>query len=177
VVIERAALETERLLLEPIAPGHAEALFEAIVASRPELLPWMPWAKEPTLEVSRVEAASALRQWMEESRFVFAVVARDTGMVVGVVGLDCKPDAATEVSYWIRSDQAGRGLTTEACKALLDWGTRSLHMTHFTLWAGRENHASRRVAVKLGFVHMGPLDWEPDGGIGTFPAEEYELKI
>jgi hypothetical protein len=33
------------------------------------------------------------------------------------------------------------------------------------------------VAVKLGFAHIGQLDWEPDGGLGTFAAESYEMKI
>ena len=175
VAIERVTLETERLLLEPVAPVHAEGLFEATVASRPELLPWMPWAKEPTLEGSRAEAENGSRAWLEGNHLHFAVVERDSGMVLGVVGLNRESDGSAEVSYWIRTDHTRRGLTTEACRALIEWGSRVLHVRRFTLWAGRENHASRRVAVKLGFTHLGPLGWEPDGGLGTFPAEKYEL--
>jgi len=29
--------------------SHAEGIHAAVVASRPELLPWMPWAREPSL--------------------------------------------------------------------------------------------------------------------------------
>lgn len=43
--------------------------------------------------------------------------------------------------------------------------------------AGRENQASRRVAKKLGFEHLGPLDWRPEGGEGDFDAESYELPL
>ncbi len=174
VSIGREPLETERLLLEPIGPAHADGLFEATVASRQELLPWMPWAMDPTLEGTKTMAANAPSEWLE-GRFRFAVVERDSEMVLGVIGLDVE-DGSPELSYWIRSDHAGRGLTTEACRELIDWGVRVLRVSHFTLWAGRENHASRRVAVKLGFVHVGPLDWQPDGGLGTFPAESYELR-
>jgi RimJ/RimL family protein N-acetyltransferase len=177
VFIGREPLETERLLLEPIGLAHAEGLFEATVASRPELLPWMPWAKEPTLEGARVEAAKGSHDWSDGTRFPFSVVERSTGMVLGVVGLRREDDSTVELSYWIRSDHAGRGLTTEACAAVIEWAERALQVTRFTLWAGRENHASRRVAVKLAFAHVGPLDWEPDGGLGTFPAEKYELKV
>jgi hypothetical protein len=46
-----------------------------------------------------------------------------------------------------------------------------------TLWAGRENTASRRVATKLGFKHIGPLDWRPEGGLGSFDAESYVLEL
>jgi RimJ/RimL family protein N-acetyltransferase len=173
VAIERVPLESVRLLLEPIAPAHAEGLFEATVASRPELLPWMPWAKEPTLEGSQTMASKASSEWLQ-GHFRFSVIERDSEMVLGVIGLDLEPGSA-ELSYWIRSDHAGRGLTTEACRELIDWGVQVLRVSRFTLWAGRDNHRSRRLAEKLGFVHLGPLDWEPDGGLGTFPAERYEL--
>jgi ribosomal-protein-serine acetyltransferase len=175
VSIERVPLETERLLLEPVTSAHAEGLFDATTASRPELLPWMPWAKEPTSDGSKVLAVEASSGW-RAGHFHFAVVARDSGMVLGVVGLDHE-DKSAELSYWIRSDHANRGLTTEACTALLAWGVRELDVTRFTLWAGRDNNASRRVAEKLGFSHVGPLDWEPEGGLGTFPAESYELRM
>jgi RimJ/RimL family protein N-acetyltransferase len=68
-------------------------------------------------------------------------------------------------------------LTTEACLALIDWARHSLRLQRLTLWAGRENKASRRVAGKLGFSHLGSLDWQPEGGHGTFPAERYELVL
>ncbi len=174
MTVERVSLETERLVLDPIGLVHAEGLFEATVASRPELLPWMPWAKDPTLEGGKAMAAKAPSEWLE-GHFRFAVIGRESEMVLGVIGLDLDEGSA-ELSYWIRSDRAGRGLTTEACRGLIEWGVQVLRVTRFTLWAGRENRASRRVAEKLGFVHVGPLDWQPDGGLGTFPAERYELR-
>jgi hypothetical protein len=33
------------------------------------------------------------------------------------------------------------------------------------------------VAAKLGFSHLGPLDWQPEGGLGSFEAERYQLEI
>lgn len=134
----------------------------------------MPWAKEPTLDGSETLAAKASSEW-SAGHFHFAVVARDSGTVLGVVALDLE-DQSAELSYWIRSDHAKRGLTTEACVELMAWAVRVLRIARFTLWAGRDNHASRRVAEKLGFTHVGPLDWEPEGGLGTFPAERYELR-
>ena len=46
----RAALETSRLRLEPVAAAHALGLYQAALASRAQLLPWMPWARDITLE-------------------------------------------------------------------------------------------------------------------------------
>ena len=162
-------IETARLRLEPIDSRHAEGLLEATIASRAELLPWMPWARETTSEGLAEEAATG-----GES---FAVVEKATSQVLGVVGLNPEEDGSWELHYWIRTDHARRGLTTEAALALLHWATHTLHATRFKLWAGRDNLASRRVAEKLGFVHVGPLDWRPEGGMGHFDAERYELTL
>lgn len=173
---ERSILETERLILEPVSPAHATGIYAAVVDSRAELLPWMPWARDPseegTIEVTRAN----VRDWMADNIFNFAIIEKESGMVLGVAGFN-RRDSDVELHYWIRTDHAGRGLTTEACRALIIWARSALGLHRLTLWAGRENHASRRVAEKLGFHHLGPLSWRPDGGMGDFDAESYELVL
>ena len=156
---------------------HAQGLYDAVVASRPELLPWMPWAREPSLDENLAMAVRGERAWRDGGVFHFAVVEKKTGMVLGVAGLNREGGDAAELHYWIRTSHAGRGLTTEAGGALVAWARDGLGLKRLTLWAGRDNHASRRVAEKLGFVHLGPLDWRPEGGLGDFDAESYELRF
>jgi len=170
-------IETDRLLLEPVTPDHAQGLFDAVVASQKELLPWMPWAKEPSLEGSQAQAARSHEDWLAGTHFHFVVIERETGMVLGVAGLNTDAVEVPELHYWIRTDHSRRGLTTEACRALIEWARRTLRVHHLKLWAGRDNTASRRVAEKLGFEHIGALGWKPAGGLGTFDAESYELKL
>jgi ribosomal-protein-serine acetyltransferase len=177
VAVGRARVETERLWLEPISSGHAEALHQAVVASRPELLPWMPWAREPSLDGGRKAAARSEDAWRDDREFHFVVVERSSGAILGVVGLNREGGSAAELHYWIRSDHIGIGLATEACRALIEWAPVALRVRHLALWAGRDNHASRRVAAKLGFVHVGALGWRPEGGLGSFEAESYELDL
>jgi len=160
-----------------VTPAHAEGLYEAIVASRKELLPWMPWAVDPTAEGSREQAERSQAGWSAGTHHHFALVERETGLVLGLAGINSEKPDAPELHYWIRTDHARRGLTTEACQGLISWARRELHVRRLTLWAGRDNAASRHVAEKLGFVHVGPLDWKPEGGNGTFDAESYELRL
>ena len=155
--------------------AHVSGIHAAVVSSQRELLPWMPWAVRPTLEGSRQEAARSERDFKAGTHFHFAVIERETNLILGVAGFNCEGVEAPELHYWIRTDHAGRGLTTEASTALIAWAREKLHANRIWLWAGRDNAASRRVAEKLGFVHVGPLDWRPDGGLGTFEAERYEL--
>ena len=97
--------------------------------------------------------------------------------MLGVAGLNRGGSDAAELHYWIRTDHSGRGMTTEAARALVEWAERELAVGRLTLWAGRDNHASRRVAEKLGFRNLGPLDWRTEGGLGQFDAESYELRF
>lgn len=176
-MVGRARLETERLWLKPVSSAHAEALHQAILDSRPELLPWMPWAREPSLDGGREAAARSEDAWREDREFHFVAVERSSGAILGVVGLNREGGSAAELHYWIRSDHIGIGLATEACRALIEWAPVALGVRRLTLWAGRDNHPSRRVAAKLGFVHVGALGWRPEGGFGTFEAESYELDL
>jgi len=137
----------------------------------------MPWAREPTLAGTLVLTQRIERAWSDDRVFHFAMVDRQTGEVLGVAGLNREGPDAAELHYWIRTDHAGRGLTTEACHALIDWARDELRVSRLTLWAGRENLASRRVAEKLGFTHLGPLGWRPEGGLGDFAAESYGLRL
>jgi ribosomal-protein-serine acetyltransferase len=177
MTVKRQTLETPRLRLLPLAGAHAAAIHQAVLASRAELLPWMPWAREPTVSGGREAAARTRRAWNEDREYRFTVVGRTTRDVLGVVGLDRKDEDVAELSYWIRSDHTGQGIATEACRALIKWAPSALGVRRLTLWAGRDNHSSRRVAAKLGFAHVGPLGWRPQGGLGTFEAEAYELEI
>ncbi len=160
-----------------MTPAHAQGIYEATVASVDELLPWMPWARDPSLAATLVLTQRHEREWLEGRLFHFALIERETGLVLGVAGLNREAPDVAELHYWIRSDHAGRGLTTEACRAIVGWARSAAGLSRLTLWAGRENAASRRVAAKLGFVHVGPLGWRPEGGRGTFEAEAYELLL
>ena len=173
----REVLTTGHIDLVPVSSTHAPSLFQAVVDSQPELLAWMPWAREPTFEATVAQAVSSEQDWDNDTEFHFSLIDRRTGQVLGIAGLNRDGLRSAELHYWIRSDHAGHGLTTEACKELIAWAPRALGVERLTLWAGRDNPASRRVATKLGFEHVGALDWRPQGGLGTFDAEGYSLEL
>jgi len=173
----RVVLRTKRLVLEPVTRAHAEGILGAVVSSRAELLPWMPWAREPALEGTLAMTERDEKAWSEDRVYQFAILDRSTRRPLGVAGLNREDGETAELHYWVRTDHAGRGLTTEACRALVAWARDELGLKRLTLWAGTENAASRRVAEKLGFVHAGPLGWRPEGGRGDFSAEAYELRL
>ncbi len=72
----------------------------------------MPWALEPSLHGAQAMASRDEQAWREDRVYQFAIVDRDSAMVLGVSGLYRKGPDVAELHYWIRSDHAGRGLTT-----------------------------------------------------------------
>jgi ribosomal-protein-serine acetyltransferase len=131
----------------------------------------MPWARRPSL-------AGALRNVREldherEHHFVILV----DGTVAGIAGLNLAEDRLSgELQYWVRSDLTRRGVATEAGRQLVVLAGE-LGLAKLTLWAGRDNLASRRVAEKIGFRHLGPREGRMEGGLGQFQAEDYELVL
>jgi len=172
LAVPREPILTARLRLEPVETRHAEGIHAAAVRSRAEMLPWMPWAVENRLDRTQELSAAGPARWAEGREHHFAIT-RD-GAVLGVLGINQEAPGEWELFYWIASEAAGSGLTTEAAAAVLTWTREHLYVKRFTLWAGRDNAPSRRVAEKLGFRHLGPLPEPKDGGLGTFPAELYE---
>lgn len=154
---ERAPLRTARLVLEPIGPEHAEAMWTATEASLDELRRWMLWAVDATREGTGTFAAEADREWKEGTGFHFTIF-RD-GDLAGAVGLEVRApiNRIGEIGYWIRSDLAGRGLVTEAAEAVVAFGFEVLGLYRIELRAGVGNGASQRVAQKLGFHLEGTL--------------------
>jgi RimJ/RimL family protein N-acetyltransferase len=89
---------------------------------------------------------------------VFAVTLRQTGQLVGAIGLTIKAHhARAEMGYWIGQPFWNRGFGTEAARALLQFGFDTLglqriHASHLT-----RNPASGRVMQKIGMRLEGVL--------------------
>jgi RimJ/RimL family protein N-acetyltransferase len=87
---------------------------------------------------------------------LFTIVHRDDGVIIGDCGLEhMDVDGAPEVElgYDLRSDYWGRGLATEAATAVRDHAFDALGVGRLISLIKPDNHASRRVAERLGMVH------------------------
>jgi len=150
-------LSTRRLRLEPIEGRHLSQMWEAVGASRAELVPWMAWAIDQSIEEQRRFVERAEKGWEENERWGFAIFFEER--FAGDIGIDSYDPliGSADVGYWIRSDLAGRGLMTEAASAVVEFGFSTLGLHRLELHAAPGNRASVRIAEKLGFQHEGLL--------------------
>ncbi|MEU8004924.1 GNAT family N-acetyltransferase [Catellatospora sp. NPDC049111] len=144
-------LRTARLTLRPMVPGDLDDVYAW--QSRPDVVRWMLGAGPRTREQSQASvtamvAEDALRA--EGDCLTLAVVAE--ARVIGTVELvwRSQADRTAELGYVFHPDHGGRGLATEAARALLDWafGEFGLHRVYARCHA--RNEASARLMARLG---------------------------
>jgi len=150
-------LQTERLILKPTTAAMGPGLVEAKNRSLPELRRWMAWAEDEdqsgTLEFA-LRAENARAQGVAHN---FCIFFEDE--IVGNVGLDQvnMMIGSAMLGYWLRTDLSGRGFMTEGAGAVVNHAFRILGLHRLELHAALDNHASIRVAEKLGFQRRGIL--------------------
>lgn len=143
-------LETERLTLRPWRMEDAEVLYA--LASDPEVGPPAGWPPHKSAEESREIIKSVF-----SAPEIYAVCLKESGRIVGCVGLHRNDLAAAEgeyeLGYWAGKSFWGQGIVPEAARALLRHAFTRLNMER--IWCGyyEGNEKSRRVQDKLGFLY------------------------
>ncbi len=171
-------LTTDRLLLRRLSTNDLDAL--AAIYADPEVRRFFP---EGTLtrEETREEIA-----WMLEVDYpkygfgLWATVLRETGALIGrcgllpwpvavsdraVLGLDPPEERPTpgrlcevEVAYLLAKEHWGRGLATEAARAIAAFGFATLDVNRLICLIDEENVASLGVAAKIGMNIVGDVE-------------------
>ncbi len=162
---------TARVVLRALNPKDARELLAIVSASRAELGRFMTWPREMMdLEHARRFIALGREGWLTERTARFGMMSRLTGELLGTVEVDSIDfrKSQGELGYWIRSDRAGLGYTTEAARAVLHYafGTLSLNKVRADVAVG--NVPSAKVLDKLGFKLEGTLrEDRPIAGVFT----------
>jgi ribosomal-protein-serine acetyltransferase len=151
-------IETERLMLRPIDPSDGPELWLAVNGSRKSLERWLPWVQFHTDPGSSTRFAEACTvDWDQGRALRFVVRERAHRTLAGVVGLEgcVHLHRSCELGYWLRREATGRGLMTEAARAVVELGFRHLNVHRVRVAAATDNHPSLSVIGRLGFRFEG----------------------
>lgn len=169
---EELCIVTDRLVLRPWRLSDAEALYR--YASDERVSRMALWPRHTSVEMSR----SVIRDFFMPNPVTLAMVLRQTGEAIGCIGLVPKGDehftlleGEREVGYWVGHPYWGRGLTTEALRALIDYCRDTLHLPSLLITLDARNIGSRRVAEKCGFT------WIEDYVLCASTGKAYRLRL
>ena len=88
-----------------------------------------------------------------KTRFVFAVILKETGELIGEISLHLLPNkTSAELGYWVGEPFWNRGIATEAIKAVLSFGFEKLALQAVFATCHAENKASQKVLIKNGMA-------------------------
>ncbi len=144
-------LETERLVLRRLVPGDLDSLFA--LYRDPDVRRYFP---EGTLTY---EETKKELEWFLDGHpshpelGLWATVHKGRNEFIGRCGLlpwTLGDRDEVEVAYLLDKQYWGQGLATEAARAIVEYAFGSLDLSRLICMIERENHASIRVASKIG---------------------------
>jgi [ribosomal protein S5]-alanine N-acetyltransferase len=149
--ITNRVLQTERMVLRQMEMGDVDDLMG--IFSDPEAMRYYPNTK------SRQETEEWVRRAHESYRDhgfgLWVAILEDSGEFVGQCGLtvqEVEGKNEVEIGYLFLREFWGRGLATEAARAVRDHGFHTLGYARLISLIDPGNLASRRVAEKIGLT-------------------------
>jgi len=163
------AIETTRLQLLPYTPEQLLALIDDVSVFEKEmglraargLRDFIISDEVSPAWIERLHASSQPDPWTHG----FAVVDRESHLIVGNVGFKGPPDdqGMVEIAYGIVPDYEGRGYATEAAGLLVTFASANSDVTLIRAHTLPTNNASTHVLRKNGFEHIGEVIDPEDG--------------
>ena len=151
--------ETKRLVLERLTADDLEAVLQ--MGQDPELMRFLGGPLDRTRARELIDRQ--LRRYDQFGVGFWAARLRESGELAGLVGLlvhELDGARAVEIAYRIDRRFWGQGLAPEAAAACRDYGFRELGEPRLISMIDPDNHASRRVAEKLGLAFERRIQWE-----------------
>jgi RimJ/RimL family protein N-acetyltransferase len=155
-------IRTSRLLIRPRLPGDGAFAFAAVRETWDQLHQWMAWAgslDQFTREQCELRNRCAIANFMQRDVIELIGIEAATGEPViwcGFHDIDWNARLC-DTGFWVRRSAQGRNFATESTNALLRYAFGALAMRRVGLTHSAGNEASRRIAAKLGFLHIGVM--------------------
>jgi len=148
-------LATDRLTLRPFLLSDASSVQRLAGDKRVALVTGdIPYPYRDGLAEQWISTHESA--WQQNAVITYAVCDRDTGVLIGCVGLrHTARHARASLGYWIGVEHWGNGFCTESARAVMNvgfdrWALKRIEATHFV-----SNGASGAVMRKLGMAHEG----------------------
>jgi RimJ/RimL family protein N-acetyltransferase len=167
-------IRTERLVIRPWREDEAPRLLD--ILRREEIVKWLGHPR--TLENVEEAREKIGKMAMDLPLSEWAMEIAETGVPAGSVMLVPIPNSEqsdgsslVQVGWYAHPDATGRGYTTEAARAVLEYGLTS-GLTEIRALTHTDNYPSMKVCDRLGMTYLGVTeDWYDDA-----PSSHYIVR-
>jgi RimJ/RimL family protein N-acetyltransferase len=133
----------------------AAAIARAVDESLDQLKPWMPWADAQSADADfqRGRLGNQPQQRARAEEWQYGVFAKDDDTFLGSMGLMTRRGPGTlEIGYWLHVDAGGRGLATNAARALTRVGLSVRSIDRMIIACDEANVRSAAIPRRLGYT-------------------------
>lgn len=155
-----------RIIVRKYRASDVFALYEAVNESIAELTRWGFYHTGFTLDDAAEDVARRIADWDAGNNYTFLIEALPARIFIGncrVEELELERHHAG-LGWWVRTGKTRRGMATAAARLVARAAFEDLQLHTLGVYTNADNHASRRVAAKLGAVLV-ELKPEADGVI------------
>ena len=170
-------LETEKLILRPLTIADADAVFNGW-ASDPEVNKYVAYNLHESINTTIEWLTQEEKNVDSDESYSWGFVLKENDRLIGSGGFGYNEEHKMFApGYNIMKAYWGKGLTTEALRAMIDFAVSVLGVREFFCNHAAENIASGKVMEKVGFVYQKDGEFKKLDGSITFPSREYLLTI
>ncbi len=147
------------LRIRPYEISDVPDLVDAARESIATVGAWLWWCTPDfSPETARTWVASQIAAFRSNSEYEFAILSEE-GRFLGGCGLNSidARNARANLGYWVRESAAGSGAATQAVRQLVRWAFQNTDLVRLEILVAEGNHASLRVAEKVGAFREGLL--------------------
>jgi ribosomal-protein-serine acetyltransferase len=146
----------ENVYLRLLEERHAAEVFALCDRDRAYLREWLPWVDATeTVDDTLSFIRSSLEQFGSNKGFVAGIWSeRQFCGVIGTHKLDLL-NRKGEIGYWLGRSFQGKGIMTEACRAVVTHLLGDMDLNRVEIHCARENEKSCAIPVRLGFGEEG----------------------
>jgi [ribosomal protein S5]-alanine N-acetyltransferase len=150
-------IETERLLLRPIAMKDAPDIFA--YASDPVVTKYVRFVTHKSIKDTHAFIRRVQTNYKKGITPLWGMQSKATGHLIGALGFLQwpNPDQRAELGYVANRNVWGKGYVTEAAKALCDFAFKKMNVNRIEAGTIVGHVASQRVLEKCGFKFEGVL--------------------
>ena len=152
LIATRSALATARLTLEPIASGHADAMFDGFADRR--LYTWVDALPPANVEELRERFTRISQPYASSGELWLNWPLRRNadGAYAGLIEATMRPDRIVYLAYYVFTRYMRQGYAREACEAVIQHLWRAYDAVEIRANMDYRNVPSRCLVESLGFV-------------------------
>ena len=150
-------LETEHLILRKVTLEDLEDMF--LYGSDEEVAKYVTWDRHKTIADTKGFIEFVLNKYQNKQVAPWGIEYKENGKFIGTIDFVWwKPNhKIAEIGYVLSKDYWGKGLTTEAAKALIQFGFNEMDLVRIQARCLVENIGSSRVMEKSGMQFEGVI--------------------